>query len=289
MKLIPPKGIYFIIDDLKQKIFHARDMWQPYITNYALDLGILPGHRDYTNFIILCSGRTGSNFLLGLLNSHSRVVAFGEIFQNPPIIGWSLQGYSQSKRAVEQFNNLPVDFLEERVFKKFPLHIRAVGFKIFYYHAQKDPYKQVWDYLINKNDLRIIHNKRRNILRTYLSTQLAFLHNVWVNTSGENVYYPPITLNYEKCLEAFIQIREWELKYDQLFHKHEIYNAYYEELSKDYLREMDKIQDFLRLNIEITRPQTFKQSRAPLTRAIENYHELKERFLGSPWEAFFEE
>jgi hypothetical protein len=36
-------------------------------------------------------------------------------------------------------------------------------------------------------------------------------------------------------------------------------------------------------------PETFKQSRQPLSQAITNYFELKERFKGSPWESYFED
>jgi hypothetical protein len=44
-------------------------------------------HRDYTRFIILGRSRSGSNYLRGLLNSHRRIVAFGELFRSDEAIG----------------------------------------------------------------------------------------------------------------------------------------------------------------------------------------------------------
>jgi len=274
---------------LKRQIFYTRDKWLPYIRNYAVGAGVLPGHKDYIRYIILGRARTGSNFLRGLLNSHSQIVSFGELFQNPPYIGWELQGYSQSKQLLELFNNRPVEFLRENVFSRFPLSTRAVGFKIFYYHAQNDQYKPVWDYLINDNKIRVVHIKRRNMLKTHLSLKLAFLSDKWANVRGENISYPPIPLDYEECLNDFIQTREWEIKYDNLFNEHATYNIYYEDLSKDYINEMKQIQSFLEVEIENVQPETKKQLRVPLSRSIINYQALKEKFTGSPWEVFFED
>jgi len=187
------------------------------------------------------------------------------------------------------FQTDPVRFLETKVFKRFPAHISAVGFKIFYYHAHNDGLEPVWTYLRNQKHLRIIHIKRENILKTHLSRKRAVITDVWFNVSGEPEDNAPISLDYEECLEDFVKTREWENKYDTFFQSHDKLDVLYEHLSRDYQSEMKRVQDFLGVDYEFVKPSTYKQSRQPLSRAISNYFELKERFTGTPWEEFFED
>lgn len=255
----------------------------------ALDLGLLDGHKDYERFIILGRSRSGSNFLRGLLNSHSQLVALGEIFQNQMEIGWAYPGYFQTRRDFSLFLNDPVKFLDTKVYKRFPRHIRGVGFKIFYYHAQTENWKPVWDYLRAQKSIKVIHIKRRNILRTHLSRKLASLESNWVNTIGSQEDHRSLRLDYQECLDDFIQTRGWERDFDQAFADHPITEIIYEDLAEDYMGEMERLQQFLGVNFEQVKPQTFKQSGQLLSQAISNYDDLKARFLGTPWESFFED
>lgn len=261
----------------------------PYIQNVALNLGLLDGHKDYDRFIILGRSRSGSNFLRGLLDSHSQLAVLGEIFQTQRKIGWSYPGYVQTRRNYSLFLSDPIKFLETKVYKKFPRQITAVGFKIFYYHAQTENWKPVWDYLLAQKSMKVIHIKRRNILRTHLSRKLAALESTWVNTAGRQDVHNSLSLDYEDCLKDFIQTRQWEEDYDQLFADHPITEAIYEDLASDYAGEMKLLQGFLNVQPEQVKPQTFKQSNLPLSQAISNYAELKARFSGTPWESFFED
>jgi len=261
----------------------------PYIQNIALDIGLLDGHEDYTRFIILGRSRSGSNFLRGLLNAHSQVVVLGELFQNQAAIGWAYPGYLETRQLLSLFHNEPVRFLEDKVFKRFPKRIRAVGFKIFYYHAQNDNWEPVWDYLIGQKDLKVIHIKRKNILRTHLSRKLAAMTDNWVNTTGGKSDHKGVTLDYEECLRDFEQTREWEQSYDRHFAGHENIEITYEDLALDYASQIVRLQDFLGIMREEVKPQTFKQSSQPLSQAITNYFELKKQFNDTSWGTFFEE
>jgi LPS sulfotransferase NodH len=268
---------------------HWRARLLPYIKNVALDLGLLAGHDDYTRFIILGRSRSGSNFLRGLLNSHSQIVALGELFQNKQAIGWAYPGYQQGGSMVNLFHNEPVRFIETRVFRRFPKAINAVGFKIFYYHAQDVKWKPVWKHLVDQTSLRIIHIKRRNILRTHLSRKQAGRTDAWVNTTGSSDSRPPEILDYDECLKDFQQTRTYEEQNDKLFQGHPLTDVFYEDLADDYRKEMLRIQEFLGVVKEDVKPQTFKQSSQPLSQAIANYAQLKARFAGSQWASFFED
>jgi LPS sulfotransferase NodH len=118
-------------------------------------------HKGFKEFIVLSRSRTGSNMLISFLNSHPHIQAEGEIF---------------AKLGSKD----PNDILSE-VFAKQPLYVKARGFKIFYYHPldEKDKSNELWNALINMNNLQVIHLKRRNLLRTLVSRKIAILQDVW--------------------------------------------------------------------------------------------------------------
>ena len=87
----------------------------------------------------------------------TQVVVYGEIFQNKKEIGWALPGFSNNARLMREFHQEPVRFVERRVFKKFQPRIRAVGFKIFYYHAQDEAWAPVWGYLRQHREIKVLH------------------------------------------------------------------------------------------------------------------------------------
>ena len=180
------------------------------LKNRFRDLGLLPGHDDYTRFIILGRSRSGSNLLRGLLNRHSQAIVFEEMFKDPAQIGWGLEGYPEGGRVLKRFQTNVLRFLEKDVFRVMPLEIKAVGFKIFYYHAVGTSLEPVWDYLKSHTEMHVLHIKRRNILKTHLSRKRAVLTDQWIDLSGEAVEQPVVTLDYQECLQDFEQTRGWE-------------------------------------------------------------------------------
>lgn len=268
-------------------IIRLRD---PQTRNLALDLGLMKGHWDYTRFIILGRSRTGSNLLRGLLSSHASVTIFSELFQNREAISWGLPYYSTSSKILKKFQNEPVKFLKEQIFRKVPVSTRAVGFKIFYYHAQEGSWKAVWDYLVDNKDIRVLHIKRQNILRTHLSKVRAEQSGKWANISGKAEEVKPVHLDFDQLVQDFTRTRSMEEAGDELFKEHPILEINYEKLAADYKNEFVHIQDFLSLENWPITPQTYKQAReASLSSAIENYDELKQRFTNTPWQSFFED
>ena len=259
------------------------------VTDIALERNLLTGHSDYTKFIILCRSRTGSNLLLNLLQFHQKIRLFHELFSNNynPKIFWDF--INQDIEYIWQMKqNNPVEFLDKLVFREMPKFISAVGFKLFYYHAQKDREKGVWNYLKNAKNIRIIHLKRKNILKTYVSQETALRTNNWVS-QGEypKLNYPSIYLNYDLVLRAFEQTRQREQEGEKLFSEHQMMNIIYEDLVQDYVKETKKIQDFLNVDYQPLCVSTRKQSQTSLAEQIRNYEELKLKFANTPWEEFF--
>jgi LPS sulfotransferase NodH len=261
----------------------------PQAEKIAIKIGLLQGQKEYTRFIILGRSRTGSNFLRGLLNDHPNIITLGEILRNENEIDWDSPYYRTNAAIINLYRSDPVGFMENIVFRKFRTNISAVGFKLFYYHAQTPPFKDIWKALQADTSIHVLHIKRENILRTHLSRIQAAQSGSWVDTSGKTKRQRPVMLDYEECLNDFEQTRQWEIKNDQLFTDHPVMQITYEQLSENYVPVIQETQKFLNLPVQPVRPQTYKQSQLSLDQAIVNYWSLKEKFQDTPWESCFEE
>ncbi len=266
----------------------VKQAWSPYTQKKAFDLG-LGGHSNYSKFIIVGRSRVGSNLLRGLLNSHPQIITFGEVFRDRSSLDWDHMGYFQSSRMLRRLQKDAVQFVEARVFGRYPRSVSAVGFKLFYYHAQEGQAAAIWTYLKGRRDVRIIHLKRRNILQTHLSRKRAAMTNSWVNTSERRNGLSSVELDPAECIEDFTRTRAWEEQFDRFFENHPKLEILYEDLAQSYQEELKRVQDFLEVEQRPVHPSTFKQADQSLSKAIANYRELKERFIGTPWEPFFVE
>ena len=228
---------------------------------------------DYRKFVVLTRSRTGSNLVIDMLKSHPSVHAKGEILGR-------LAG-----RSCEE--------VLAGVFHDYPPEVRAVGFKLFYYHPLDDRSGDVWKRLRALDDLHVVHLKRRNILRTLLSRKIAGRTGEWHQRDAagrrSDVDGKRVTFTAEELTAGFEQTRGWETKYAAMFEDRPVLELWYEELIEDPAREFARMTGFL--GVEPLSPSTRleRQNPEPLRTLIRNYDELKESFRGSHWETFFPE
>ena len=270
-----------------EKLTLVRKYWPPLLHDLACKSRWMNGRMDYVKFIILARSRVGSNFLRSALNSHSQIVLYGELFQRLEAIRWEIAGYSQSKRMLSRYRTNPVQFLKSQVFHPFPEPVRAVGFKLFYYHARKNELSPIWKHLAQNQEIKVIHLKRKNILRAHLSRQKAAITGVWIKKSGSSEQHVQIALDPDACVIDFNRTREWEREHDVVFGEHDKIEVLYEDLAGDFQGQMTRIQDFLGVCVEEVHARTYKQADQPLSEAISNYAALRARFAGTSWEEFF--
>jgi LPS sulfotransferase NodH len=253
----------------------------------ALEMGLSAKNAAYTRFVIIGRSRSGSNLLRSLLNAHPHIEAYGEIFRSQEAMDWDHIGSLKNDKMQQQLWQDPVKFINERVFRPYPKATAAVGFKIFYYHAQDGSWQTVWPYLEQMTSLRVIHIKRRNILETHLSRKRAEVTDSWVNTGGKTEKPIAVTLDYADCLADFERTRGYEEEFDGRFAHHPKIEVIYENLAQDYNAEMTRVQEFLGVPYAPVQPAIFKQSRQTLREAITNYDDLKRQFQLTPWADFF--
>ena len=263
-------------------------MAHPVLQHVMLATGLERSIVDYKKFVILGRSRTGSNFLRGLLASRGGVIVLGEIFKNPERVEWGTKGFPVRPGAEKLYSKDPVAFLQKDVFRSVPRGTEAVGFKLFYYHAQSQGRRQIWEHLRHRDDVHIIHIMRRNILKTHLSRELGSRNDEWVSLSRGKREEAPLVLSAEDCLEQFQQTRRWEKEFGDFFEGVPLMPVYYEDLVEDSDRIMADVQDFLGLEIRPVVPLTHKQARRPISEAIANFEELRQAFRGTEWQAFFD-
>jgi LPS sulfotransferase NodH len=258
------------------------------LTEIALEKNILSGEGDYQKFLIICRKRTGSNFLVSLLQSHPKIRAFGEVFGDDEQIHWGYPSYSSAK-VLQTRKKDPIKFLDQIVFRDFLKSTKAVGFKLLYQEEQNFKIKAICEYLRKIKNLNVIHLKRRNILANYVSWQIAKKTDVWILLKGKNNHQIQLEIDYQDCLNYFHKTKALEKEHESFFAEHakQIHNLYYEDLVANTEQEIQGVQRFLGVESLPLTPYTQKQEKRSLQEIITNYDELKEKFESTPWQTFF--
>ncbi|HVX92577.1 MAG TPA: sulfotransferase [Candidatus Dojkabacteria bacterium] len=273
-----------------KNITDAVGKWFPFYVKEAFTtLKLLKASPEYTKFLIIGRSRTGSNFLRGLLNNHNQVFVFGEIFRDASLKPEELKKPIYKKPFINYIRNNPVTYIDKWIYKDRDQSIKALGFKIFYYHAHKPDEKDVWDYLKEHKEIKILHMKRLNYLDTYVSRLKAGNTDKWANTTGKKERSNQYTIDYDDCLDEFTWTENYENEYDEFFKDHQKIDVFYENLANNYQKETKKIFKFLNIDYQDTTPSTYKQRKESLRNMITNYDELKQKFSNTKWGVFFNE
>jgi len=172
----------------------------------------------------------------------------------------------------------------------------TIGIKILYYQVEHR-YGQRWgvsglpnvlELLKSQQDIKIVHLKRRNYLKTLASIRFASLTKKYaVREQTKTVDNFSIELTADECEHEFSRIRQWERLYDDIFKDHKILEIYYEILVTEQGRECDRILDFLSVPRRTLTTGLKKLRKRPLSEVVKNYYELKRYFSRTEWARFF--
>jgi len=228
-----------------------------YLENILVKYKIMKGGSKYVKFIILARSRTGSTFLEKLLNDHPNIQCEGELLNN-------LSGRSPKNIINSFFSNKQTSTL-------------AAGYKIFYYHPNDSDSEEVWNLHLKLKNLKVIHLKRSNILRTVLSKQIASKTKQWsINNNSEKIpiEQKQIKLSIDESIEEFEKTRNWENDFDLKFKNHSLIEITYENLTSNTQKELEKVANFLKVKPFKTFKTSIKrQNTEPLEQIITNYQE----------------
>ena len=280
-----------------------------------------PLKTDYVRFIILSGARTGSHMLAAALNSSDSIICFREVYNHHlPIVQYGVDGYDEQSEAdasLRQQN--PQAFLRERIFSRHAQSVDAVGFKWHYRHIWGLP---ILDTLTSDQELRVIHLRRRNELRTLVSLRIAERSGSWLEgeeanpqraqqstgrwgalrqavagllggsraprEGGSALGQKRLLLSEEECRAFFNEMAHNVGYFEERFAGHRLLTVFYEELLDDWTAVLDALQSFLGVEPRALAANTRQQNPEPLRDLIENYDELRNTFAGTPHAAFFE-
>ena len=239
----------------------------------SLQLGKIFGDKNYRPFIVLGRSRVGSNLLNSFLNQQKQVIAHSEL-------------------AGKLFGKSPEKLLDE-IYCRYQKRIKAVGFKIFYYHPQDDESGAIWEDLKEIDNLCVIHLKRKNILRTLLSREIAGKTNTYAQL-GKNKKLDPIekrrvNLTPLKLIKGFQQTHNWEQQFDEFFKHQKVIPITYEQLIAAPDAQVQRITNEFEIDYHPVEQHLQKQNIEPLSDLIENFEELVDYFKPTPWHIFFQD
>ena len=253
---------------------------------------VYPSTLSYQQFVILCAGRTGSNMLVGLLQSHPKVDCYREVFHfSKPSWGLDHLRYLNTPQNIALRESDPAEFLDRLVFGPRPVGHQAVGFKLLYWHMEgdRDPWRsRVLPAVQRDSSLKVIHLVRRDKLATVVSGHQAKMDKVWVKEREARVgLRPPVRLSPTFVERRVRTLERMEVKYDTYFMGHDVLKVYYEDLVSEAEDSVNEIGRFLGLSSHTYRTKTAKTGRDRIEERIENYVELKHHFEGTDLERLF--
>ena len=245
---------------------------------------------DHRNFMILTHPRSGSTLLADGLNSLLSVVSYGELF-TPNYVDYMAPGYRDTQVMRYLRRKIPARFLAEFVYGPYAEHIKAVGFKLFPEHFDYKPdFLPGRRWLLENPELMVLRLVRRNLLKYYVSLELARRTKVWrIREPGAKNPEATILLDPAKAEHEFIQRSSRDEAYRTLFAKHRILDLTYEDLELDPAGCFRRVLAFLGLEPQPVKIGLHKQESRALPEIIENYDELRRRWKGTRWETFLDD
>lgn len=254
----------------------------------------VPPVRKAQRFVVVCAERTGSNLLIGLLGSHPACQAAGELFNPRQVESGRVAGFpppDQTRLHALRCASVP-DFIAHVFADGERSGYMATGFKFMYGHAKSSPV--ALDYLRNDTGICIIHLKRRNLLRRFISHRQASQSEVWRRAvdptlpESRRADYPALRVPFHEVVADMLKHEKRQAEFDEHFQRHRVLEVFYEDLAIAPQEEGARVAAFLGLDVEAPlRVETVKTGHDSLPGSVENYEELRAEMRR--WLSFFDD
>jgi LPS sulfotransferase NodH len=222
-------------------------------------------------FVIVCEHRTGSNLLVT------------ELHRRWPEIRMAGEAYGRRRMAGETTAHVT-----DRVFTSAPPD-RIVGCKVMYGHVTWHELQQI----LRADGMRAIHLRRDNLLRRYVSLQIAGQTGYWIDTQedrGPASDPPRVVIDIDRFLEASVLSLERSKQADRALAQVPSIEVWFEDVTADVDGELRRIGTFLGASDPVYEGSTTlrRQNAARLRDLVLNYDDLVAALTGTPMARFLD-
>lgn len=244
-------------------------------------------------FVLLSTQRSGSSWVIDMLNSHLNVSAYSELFlraskEHPTWAGatdvvlWNAYWHrTRGNRKIAFLDRAQACFRYlDTVYSSQDESMQSAGFKLMYSQLRQHPFL-LYSYLL-VNRVSIIHLVRSNFLNVLLSEKASLLRNT--AHARVEVQRVQVLLQADTLLDS-LRKKEWKIKLARVLFSHlglPYLEVTYEELVADSTRFSD-ILDFLGIEgntRELQSPLT-KLNKGSHRQLIANYDEVRQLLEGT--------
>src|SRR5437773_8660471 len=153
---------------------------------------------------------------------------------------------------------------------------KAVCFKLKHDELVLPEYKVLRDEIVNDRDFRIIHLRRENLLRRYLSHYIAnrVTGVTWVVRSQAIPEVQPVVLDPHDCQKDFETVLGREKEFAELFAEHPGFSISYEEMIAPDAEKIQYLVDFIGVSRRGMTTTTPELGGADLRQVVGNIGEM---------------
>ena len=230
-------------------------------------------------FVIVADVRTGSTMLSSTLERHPAIRCRGELFHPEDFPDNQVPGGPRDA--------LTADTLIQRAFSDRT--VSAEGFRAMVFHPDPEArprWAHAWDVLAARPGLRVIFLWRRDPLAQLASWTIARETGCFTPPPGDPLYEadnrPRVRIEPAELRRwADDRVRLYGQRREQL-RAHHVLDLTYEDLTGDWTRSIERIEDFLGVPHRPLKPAKLKQEHRPLSESVVNYAELQRVLADRP-------
>lgn len=265
-----------------------------------------------TKYVILTTGRSGSSWLMEMLNSHPAIGGYGELFstrykttypQTQAALYRDPGGVPHFGAYLAEHGAKPLIVPVVGVRYMAQLYapregLEAVGFRLMYRDLRRR-----WGSLLPVgawllpymalNDVRIVHLVRRNSLDVLVSDAMAGLRGVYHARNGDDVAPARVRVNTDALVSrlAWQETKESRVRRGISLLGLPCLEIGYEDLRADTKAEYRRVVEFLGADPVDHKPRwrMKKVIETPREDTIENYESVKQALRGTKYEPLLAE
>lgn len=242
--------------------------------------------------IILTSQRSGSTFLQQCLDAHPSIRCYGELLVGGPFPAPApLRGrrmLTKAYRFAKARGWAPVSIIERYYgLEEAPV----VAFRAMYNHVDN---RRVRDYLVKHTELRIIHLRRDNLLKQYVSKVLlgAKRERPWQSHTKHQIPVVSVPISPQRAIREMRRVRDSFVKFEELLSGHRRIELVYEQMVNGQTLSNDawaKLAGLLEIEHEAPiGSELVKMNPHELRPMVENYDELAAALAGTEFARYLD-